>query len=75
MGDEEFKEKCIQKIREMKNRGSTFLFVSHNMNAIEENCNRTILLNNGEILLDDFTELCIKTYYQIIYNKENRWRK
>ncbi len=49
VGDAEFKEKCIKRINEMKEKGATLLFVSHDMNAIRENCEKVIILEKGEI--------------------------
>lgn len=49
VGDEEFKKKCVKKIKEFKENGATFLFVSHNMNLIKDLCEKAILLDKGEI--------------------------
>jgi len=49
VGDAEFKEKCIKRINEMKEKGATLLFVSHDMNAIRENCEKVIILEKVEI--------------------------
>jgi len=49
VGDAEFREKCIKRMNEMKEKGATLLFVSHDMNAIRENCEKAILLENGKI--------------------------
>ena len=49
VGDEEFKEKCVRRMKEMMKKGATLLFVSHDMDAIKENCERVILLEEGEI--------------------------
>lgn len=50
VGDREFREKCVRRIREMRERGATLLFVSHDMKAIRENCERVIHLEGGEII-------------------------
>jgi len=49
VGDREFREKCVKRMKEMRERGATLLFVSHDMNAIKENCERVILLEEGKI--------------------------
>jgi len=49
VGDEEFKEKCVRRMKEMMKKGATLLFVSHDMDAIKENCERVILLEEGKI--------------------------
>ncbi|MBX9888356.1 MAG: ABC transporter ATP-binding protein [Flavobacteriaceae bacterium] len=51
VGDAEFQKKCIGKMGDVsKGEGRTILFVSHNMTAIKELCNKGILLNQGEIV-------------------------
>jgi lipopolysaccharide transport system ATP-binding protein len=50
VGDAEFQKKCLGKMEDItKADGRTILFVSHNLDAIERLCTKTILLKNGEI--------------------------
>lgn len=50
VGDIQFQKKCLGKMGKVANEGRTILFVSHNMNAIEDLCNTCILLDKGEII-------------------------
>ena len=51
VGDAEFQKKCLGKMGDItKNDGRTIIFVSHNMNAIENLCSRVILLDKGGIV-------------------------
>jgi lipopolysaccharide transport system ATP-binding protein len=53
VGDAEFQKKCLGKMEDVaKREGRTVLFVSHNMNAVEELCNRIIMLKGGSIVAD-----------------------
>jgi lipopolysaccharide transport system ATP-binding protein len=50
VGDAEFQKKCLGKMEEVtKSEGRTILFVSHNLAAIQRLCNKTILLEHGNI--------------------------
>ncbi len=49
VGDAEFKKKCLGKMSEVSKVGKTVLFVSHEINAIKELCNKGILLENGKL--------------------------
>jgi lipopolysaccharide transport system ATP-binding protein len=49
VGDVEFQKKCLGKMGEVSKDGRTIIFVSHNMNAIEQLCNKAILLRDGSI--------------------------
>jgi lipopolysaccharide transport system ATP-binding protein len=63
VGDAEFQKKCIGKMNEASHReGRTVLFVSHNLEAILKLCSRGMLLDRGEILLDDDVQNVTSTY-------------
>jgi len=49
VGDAAFQEKCIRKMREVAGEGRTVLFVSHNMAAVTQLCERAIWLKDGRI--------------------------
>jgi ABC-type polysaccharide/polyol phosphate transport system ATPase subunit len=48
VGDEEFSQKCIAKIQEMKYRGVTLLFVTHQLDQVRNLCDRALWLDHGE---------------------------
>ena len=63
VGDAEFQKKCLGKMNDVKNsEGRTVLFVSHNMAAIKELCNKSILLKNGEINKTGSTQEIVRHY-------------
>jgi lipopolysaccharide transport system ATP-binding protein len=47
VGDAEFQEKSLAKMREIQARGVTCIFVSHDMNMIESFCTRAMMLDAG----------------------------
>jgi lipopolysaccharide transport system ATP-binding protein len=52
VGDFFFQQKCYSYIRELRARGLTLLFVSHDMSAVRDLCGRGIHLVNGQIEFD-----------------------
>lgn len=52
VGDASFQKKCLGKMGEVARSGRTVLFVSHNMGAITELCERAILLEEGRVKMD-----------------------
>lgn len=62
VGDAAFQKKCLGKMEEVGQEGRTVLFVSHNMGAISEFCDRAILLNQGLILADGTPKEIIPMY-------------
>jgi ABC-type polysaccharide/polyol phosphate transport system ATPase subunit len=47
VGDEEFSQKCVAKIQEMKYRGVTLLFVTHQLDQVRNLCDRALWLDHG----------------------------
>lgn len=47
VGDQEFQNKCIGKMHDVSNSGRTILFVSHNMQSVQNLCTNGILIENG----------------------------
>ena len=63
VGDMEFQKKCLGKMDEItKKDGRTILFVSHNMNAIEQLCKKVIVLEKGKIVFQGETKEGIKRH-------------
>lgn len=64
VGDIFFQQKCFAKMREMLSSGITCLFASHDTVAVQNLCNRAILLNNGEIEYEGSPELAVSRYFR-----------
>lgn len=62
VGDAEFRKKCEEKTRELRNSGVTVLFVSHSMSSIKDTCDRAIYLKGGKIDYDGNVEEAFKRY-------------
>lgn len=53
VGDAKFQEKSLKKIEEITNtEGRTVLFVSHNLMAVQNLCERCIFLDQGKVVLE-----------------------
>jgi ABC-type polysaccharide/polyol phosphate transport system ATPase subunit len=63
VGDESFQRKCIQRITELKKNGTTIVFISHDLRAVQQLCDRVILLKKGHIEADGDPAETI-AYYQ-----------
>jgi len=62
VGDAQFQKKCIGKMGDVAKEGRTVLFVSHNMAAITNLCDRCILLDGGEIRSNGIPNDVINNY-------------
>jgi len=52
VGDAAFQRKCIERILELKRTGTTIVFISHDLRAVEKLCDRVILMKNGRVERD-----------------------
>jgi lipopolysaccharide transport system ATP-binding protein len=66
VGDAAFQKKCLGKMSETAQTGRTVLFVSHNMHTIQNLCNRVILLEEGEVIMDGDTHKVVSNYLKPI---------
>jgi ABC-type polysaccharide/polyol phosphate transport system ATPase subunit len=62
VGDAAFQQKCIQRITELKKSGTTIVFISHDLRAVQKLCDRVILLNRGQIEADGDPQQTIALY-------------
>ncbi|KAD4060525.1 ABC transporter ATP-binding protein [Arthrobacter yangruifuii] len=52
VGDEPFQKKCIDKIKELAGEGKTLVVVSHDLDLVSRICERGVLLEHGQIIMD-----------------------
>lgn len=67
VGDEGFQRKCLARIEAMRDAGATILFVSHAMGMITQLCDRAILMDRGEILIDGDPKEIASNYYRLTH--------
>ncbi len=69
VGDAGFQLKCMLRMKELQENGTTILFVSHDMGSIARLCDRAILVDHGSIVADNSDSLAvIKQYDQLTRN-------
>lgn len=67
VGDFDFQNKCMGKMRDVAESGRTVLFVSHNIGAVQALCNRAILLERGTLACDGPTEYVLEKYLKSVH--------
>ena len=69
VGDAEFQKKCLGKMKDVSGKdGRTVLFVSHNMAAIENLCEKGIVLHNGRVHCIAEARQSIQSYLRLNEN-------
>ena len=62
VGDLEFQKKCLGKMHEVTTEGRTVVFVSHNMAAIQQLCERGLMLHEGKLMFSGTAGDTIRNY-------------
>jgi lipopolysaccharide transport system ATP-binding protein len=65
VGDVFFSQKCFARIRQILANGTTLIFVSHDAAAVQNLCDRGLLLHQGRLLHDGLPEECVKRYFSL----------
>lgn len=69
VGDMAFQEKSITKMKQIRNNGTTILYVSHSLPSIKHFCSRAIWMKNGKIVLDGETDFVTEEYKKRMIDK------
>ncbi len=62
VGDAAFQKKSLGKMSEVSKSGRTVIFVSHNLSAVKQLCNRGVLLSSGQVKLVADVDTVINEY-------------
>ena len=71
VGDGAFQRKCLERIFDFKRNGGTIVFVSHDSAAVEQLCERTILLREGRVTFDGSTHQALTEYRSLLSDERD----
>jgi ABC-type polysaccharide/polyol phosphate transport system ATPase subunit len=66
VGDESFQRKCLRRIAERMEEGTTVVLVSHSPAMIEQTCRRAVVLDAGQPVYDGATPDALRFYHQLL---------
>lgn len=66
VGDAGFQQKCLDRMRLMLSQGTTLVFVSHDLAAVEATCTRGVWLSEGVVEADGPVRQVLSSYRQSI---------
>ena len=70
VGDVFFQQKCATRIEAMRKSGTTFLFVSHDMEAIRRLCRDAMVLSKGEPVFLGPAEEAVNRYHGLLFGRD-----
>src|SRR5438270_3245960 len=73
VGDAAFQHRCLRRIKDLHERGTTVLFVSHDAAAVRALCSRAILLNQGRMIADGAPAEVLNRYQEIVMERERAY--
>ena len=73
VGDAVFQHRCMRRIKEMQENGTTILFVSHDPSSVRALCNRAVLLNGGEKIAEGTPSDVLNRYQKIIMARQQAY--
>jgi len=72
VGDADFQRKCFRYFKALKKQGKTVIFVSHDMNAIREYCDRVALIDESVIITIGTANKVAREYDKLFVNPEEK---
>ncbi len=82
VGDADFQRKCFDYFKKLKSSDTTVIFVTHDMNAVREYCDRAILIENSRLVAQGKPDNVARQYSKLFMNEsvpdaiideEKRW--
>ena len=70
VGDADFQRKCFEYFKKLKKNNKTVVFVSHDMNAVKEFCDRAVLIDENELKYEGLTAEIAKEYSLLFMHDE-----
>ena len=71
-GDEEFRARSQQRIRDLVGRARAIVLVTHDLNSVSEYCNRAILMELGQVLYEGDPQATVEFYKDRVRKRKAR---
>ncbi|WP_282939474.1 ABC transporter ATP-binding protein [Paenibacillus sp. RC67] len=72
VGDAAFQQKCMDQLLRLRNKGTTIVFVSHDLGSVEKLCDRVLWIKNGKVAEDGNPRKVIDKYLSYLSDEENK---
>jgi ABC-type polysaccharide/polyol phosphate transport system ATPase subunit len=64
VGDAEFQAQCLARVQELRREGTTAVFISHDLNVVEQLCDRALLVDHGRVVAGGTPDDVVREYRQ-----------
>jgi len=62
VGDEPFQRKCMTRVKQFQQEGRTIIFVTHGIDVVRQLCDRVIMLDKGDVIVDGKPQEALRTF-------------
>ncbi len=69
VGDEVFQLKCMSRIKQFQDEGRTIVFVTHAAETVRQVCDRAIVLDHGNLVIDDEPGKAIRVFREYLHGQ------
>lgn len=66
VGDIRFQNRCLEKVYDLRCKGKTIIFVTHETSVVEWYCHRAVVMNGGHVLADGPVKEMLPLYKQLM---------
>lgn len=70
VGDARFQAKCFNRLRELRDRGTSILLVTHSTEQVVTHCDRAILLDQGKKIQEGASRDVVNHYLDLLYGNQ-----
>ncbi|MCD5970849.1 ABC transporter ATP-binding protein [Pseudomonas quasicaspiana] len=70
VGDARFQAKCFERLRQLKNNGTSILLVTHASEQVVTHCDRAVLLEQGRLEMVGSPRTVINRYLDILFGRD-----
>ncbi|PID30391.1 polysaccharide/polyol phosphate ABC transporter ATP-binding protein [Candidatus Saccharibacteria bacterium] len=74
VGDTDFQRKCFNYFKHLKRTGKTVVFVSHDMDAVREYCDKALLIDESRVVLIGTSDRVAKEYTRLFLEEEQTFK-
>ena len=72
VGDVKFQAKCFDRLRQLKEGGTSILLVTHSSDQIVAHCSTGILLEQGKVLMNGEPRQAVNRYMDLLFGKQKK---
>jgi lipopolysaccharide transport system ATP-binding protein len=70
VGDARFQKKCFSRLEQLRQKGTTILFVTHDTGTVVQFCTRALVLDAGAIVAEGTPAIVARQYHQLLFEGE-----